>query len=48
MTDKIAKTDEEWKSELTNEEYEVCRMKGVITTTDFSGLGRQKFVEMYR
>ena len=36
MTDKIAKTDEEWKSELTNEEYEVCRMKG--TDPAFPGM----------
>ena len=36
MTDKIAKTDEEWKSELTNEEYEVCRMKG--TERAFTGM----------
>ena len=36
MTDKITKTDEEWRSNLTNEEYEVCRMKG--TERAFTGM----------
>ena len=36
MTDKITKTDEEWRSDLTNEEYEVCRMKG--TERAFTGM----------
>ena len=36
MTEKITKTDEEWKKELTAEEYEVCRMKG--TERAFTGM----------
>ena len=36
MTEKITKTDEEWKKELTAEEYEVCRMKG--TEQAFTGM----------
>ena len=27
MTDKISKTDDEWKKELTQEQYDVCRNK---------------------
>ena len=36
MTDKIFKTEEEWKKELNDEEYEVCRMKG--TERAFTGM----------
>ena len=36
MTEKISKTDEEWKKELNAEEYEVCRMKG--TERAFTGM----------
>ena len=36
MTEKITKTDEELKKELTAEEYEVCRMKG--TEQAFTGM----------
>ena len=28
MSEKITKTNEEWKSELSSDEYEVCRQKG--------------------
>ena len=28
MSEKITKTDEEWKEELSPNEYEVCRQKG--------------------
>ena len=35
MTDKISKTHEEWKEELTPEQYEICINKG--TEPPFSG-----------
>ena len=35
MQEKIEKSDEEWRSELTEEEYLVCRQKG--TERPFSG-----------
>jgi peptide-methionine (R)-S-oxide reductase len=35
MTEKINKTDEEWKKELTQEQYYVCRQKG--TERAFTG-----------
>lgn len=35
MPDKIVKTDNEWKEELTPEQYNVCRMGG--TEVAFSG-----------
>ena len=35
MTDKVVKTDEEWKKSLDAEQYEVCRLKG--TERAFSG-----------
>ena len=35
MTEKVIKTDEEWKNELSSDEYEVCRMKG--TERAFTG-----------
>jgi peptide-methionine (R)-S-oxide reductase len=35
MTDKIQKTEEEWKRELSTEQYQVCRMKA--TEPPFTG-----------
>ena len=35
MANKIDKTDEEWKKELTPEQYQICRMKG--TEPPFTG-----------
>jgi peptide-methionine (R)-S-oxide reductase len=35
MADKIRKSDEEWKKELTPEQYQVCRQKG--TERAFTG-----------
>ena len=35
MTDKITKTDEQWRSELTPEQYEIARHKG--TERAFTG-----------
>ena len=36
MSEKIKKTDEEWKEELSPDEYEVCRQKG--TERAFTGM----------
>ena len=36
MTDKISKTDDEWKKELTSEQYDVCRNKD--TERPFTGV----------
>ena len=35
MADKIEKTDDEWRAELTAEQYAVCRQKG--TEPAFNG-----------
>lgn len=35
MSNKVQKTDKEWKSELTDEQYRVCRQKG--TERAFAG-----------
>ena len=35
MTDKIEKSEEDWKKELSPEQYQVCRMKG--TEPPFTG-----------
>ncbi len=35
MNEKIKKSDEEWKKELTSEQYQVCRKKG--TEMAFTG-----------
>ena len=35
MADKIRKSDEEWRAQLTPEQYEVCRLKG--TERAFTG-----------
>ena len=36
MSEKITKTTEEWKKELSPDEYEVCRQKG--TERAFTGM----------
>jgi len=36
LTDKISKTDDEWKKELTSEQYDVCRNKD--TERPFTGI----------
>ena len=41
MKDKIHKTEEEWKKELTPEQYQVCRMKG--TEPPFEIANNQRF-----
>lgn len=35
MSEKIVRSDEEWQKELTNDEYQVCRLKG--TEAPFTG-----------
>ena len=35
MSEKIVRSDEEWQKELTNDEFQVCRLKG--TEAPFTG-----------
>ena len=47
MANKIEKTEDEWKKELTPEQYQVCRMKG--TEPPFTGkYYKSKETGMYR
>ena len=36
MTYKVSKTNDEWKKQLTDEQYEICRNKG--TESPFTGI----------